>query len=56
MMQKSLKDCSDEELILLFLKALQDIRGSDSQYGEIKVTVSGGKVKFITVEMPITSI
>lgn len=56
MNQKSLKDCSDEELILLFLKALQDIRRSDSQYGEIKVTVSGGKVKFITVEKPITSI
>jgi len=52
MMQKSLKDCSDEELILLFLKALQDIRHSDSQYGEIKITVSGGKVKFLTVEKP----
>ena len=55
MMQKSLKDCSDEELILLFLKALHDIRNSDSQYGEIKVTVSGGKVKFITIEKPITA-
>ena len=52
MMQKSLKECSDEELILLFLKALQDIRHSDSQYGEIKITVSGGKVKFLTVEKP----
>lgn len=55
MMQKSLKECTDEELVVLFLKALQDIRHSDSQYGEIKITISGGKVKFITVEMPITS-
>lgn len=50
---KSLKDCTDEEIIEKFLKALDDIRKSDNQYGEIHVTVSGGRVKFLTVEKPI---
>ena len=50
---KSLKDCTDEEIIEKFLKALDDIRKSDNQYGKIHVTVSGGRVKFLTVEKPI---
>ena len=52
-MTKSLKDCTDEEIIILFLKALYEIRHSENQYGEIRTTVSGGKVKFMTIEKPV---
>lgn len=52
-MIKSLKDCTDEEIIALFLLGLKEIRETPTQYGEIKVTVSGGKVKFLTVEKPL---
>ena len=50
---KSLKNCSDEEIVALFLQGLDEIRNTESQYGEIHVVVSGGKVKFLTVEKPI---
>ena len=50
---KSLKDCSDEEILALILRALGEIRETETQYGEIRVTVSGGKVKFLTVEKPL---
>ena len=52
--QKSLKDCTDEELALLFLKALKEIRATESQYGEIKMIVSGGRGKFLTIEIPMS--
>ena len=51
---KSLRECTDEEIIALFLKALQDIRRSADQYGIIRTEVSGGKVKFLTVEKPLS--
>ena len=50
---KSLKECTDEEIVVLFLKALQEIRKTPDQYGIIHTEVSGGKVKFLTVEKPI---
>lgn len=50
---KSLKDCTDEEIHVLIEKALEDIRESANQYGVITITVSGGKVKFLTVEKPV---
>ena len=50
---KSLKECSDEEIVILFQKALQEIRRSPDQYGIIRTEVSGGKVKFLTVEKPV---
>lgn len=53
-MNRALRDCSDEEILALVLRALEEIRETDSQYGEIKITVSGGKVKFLTVEKPIS--
>ena len=53
MNQKSLKDCTDEEIHAMIDKALKDIRKSANQYGVITLTVSGGKVKFLTVEKPV---
>ena len=50
---KSLKDCTDDEIVSYFRKALGEIRETSSQYGVIKVEVSGGKVKFLTVEKPL---
>ena len=50
---KSLKDCTDEEILILFQKALQEIRKTADQYGVIHAEVSGGKVKFLTVETPV---
>ena len=49
---KSLKEYSDDEIVLLFRKALQEIRKTDYGYGIIRTEVSGGKVKFMTVEKP----
>ena len=51
--RKSLKDCTDEEIHVKIDKALDDIRKSPNQYGVITITVSGGKVKFLTVELPV---
>ena len=53
---KSLKDYTDEEIVSLFLQALWEIRQSDNQYGVIKAEVSGGRVKFLTVEKPMTKL
>ena len=50
---KSLKDCTDEEILQIVKLALDEIRESPNQYGVITVTVSGGKVKFLTVEKPV---
>ena len=47
---KSLKECTDEEIATIIIKALQEIRRSGDQYGIIRMEVSGGKVKFLTVE------
>ena len=49
---KSLKDCSDDEILEIVKSALHKIRGTPDKYGVIKIEMSGGKVKFITVEMP----
>lgn len=51
MENKSLKNYTDEEIILLFRRALEQARAA--QYAEIRTTVSGGKVKFMTVEVPV---
>lgn len=54
MKQVSLKDCTDEEIHALIDKALEEIRQQSlNQYGVISITVSGGKVKFLTVEKPV---
>ena len=50
---KSLKECSDDELVALFRQALLEIRKSADQYGIIRLEVSGGKGKFLTVEKPL---
>ena len=53
-MSKPLKEYSDDDICMLVRKALEDIRKeSPNQYGEIRITVSGGKVKFLTVEKPM---
>ena len=49
---ESLKNKSDEEIVILFWQALQYIRTTQTHYGEIKVIISGGKVKFLTIEKP----
>lgn len=49
---RSLKDCTDDEIVAYFRQALEQIRSTAQQYGIIKVEVSGGKVKFLTVEKP----
>lgn len=49
---KSLKDCSDDEVLEIVQKAIHRIRGTPDKYGVIKIEMSGGKVKFITVETP----
>lgn len=49
----SLKHMTDIEIVRLFLVALDRIRATANGYGEIRITVSGGKVKFMTVEIPV---
>ena len=49
---KSLKDCSDDEIVEIVQKAIHRIRGTPDKYGVIKIEMAGGKVKFITVETP----
>ena len=56
MSQKSLRECSDAEIHHKIDGIFEDIRKSPDQYGIVKIEVSGGKVKFITVEKPITAI
>ena len=56
MSQKSLKECTDTEIHHKIDNILDDIRNSPDQYGVVRIEVSGGKVKFITVEKPITAI
>lgn len=56
MSQKSLRDCTDAEIHHKIDRILDDIRKSPDQYGIVKIEVSGGKVKFITIEKPITAI
>lgn len=56
MNQKSLRECSDAEIHHKIDNILDDIRKSPDQYGVVKIEVSGGRVKFITVEKPITAI
>ena len=56
MSQKSLKECTDTEIHHKIDNILDDIRKSPDQYGIVRIEVSGGRVKFITVEKPITAI
>lgn len=56
MNQKSLRECTDVEIHHKIDKLLDDIRKSPDQYGIVKIEISGGKVKFITVEKPISAI
>ena len=53
MNQKSLKDCTDEEIHAYIDKALMEIRKAPNQCGDIIITLSGGKVKFIDVKKPL---
>lgn len=53
MEQKSLKNCTDEEIHERFQRALDQARAPDVQYAEIRTVISGGKVKFMTVEKPV---
>ncbi len=50
---KSLKDCSVSEIHYRIDKAIEEIRIMPEQYGIIRIEISGGKVKFITVEKPV---
>ena len=50
--RKSLKDCSDDEIVAYFRQALEEIRKTDSGFGIIRTEVSGGRVKFLTIERP----
>lgn len=52
-MQKSLKDCTDEEIKDKVQQGIEEIRKTDSQYGILHLTVQGGKAKFLTVEKPL---
>lgn len=51
MVSESLKKCTDEEIIEKFRRCLARIRSTEYQYGIIRFEVSGGKVKFMTVEI-----
>lgn len=52
-MTNPLREYSDDEICDLVRQALENIREeSPNQYGVIRITVSGGKVKFLTVEKP----
>ena len=51
---KSLKDCTDEEIHERFQRALDEARRPEVQYAEIRTIISGGKVKFMTMEKPVT--
>ena len=51
--QKSLKDCSDEEIHWMIDRAFEEIRKSPNGYGDIIITISGGKVKYIDVRKPL---
>lgn len=53
MEMKSLKDCTDEEIHSMLDIAFAEIRQSPNQYGEIKITISGGRVKFFSIEKPL---
>lgn len=47
---KSLKDCSDDEILEIVKSALHKIRGMPNKYGIVRIEMAGGKVKFVTVE------
>ena len=53
MENKSLKDCTDEEIHKYIDKAIQEIRESPNQCGEIILTLSYGKTKYIDVRKPV---
>ena len=53
MNQKSLKDCTDEEIKEKVQQGLDEIRKTPSQYGILHLEVSGGKAKYLTLEKPI---
>lgn len=53
---KSLKDCTDDEVLEVVKKAFHRIRGTPNKYGIVKIEISGGKVKFITVETSVISV
>lgn len=55
MNQKSLKECSDAEIHHKIDSVIEEIRKSPDQYGVVKIEISGGKVKFITIEKPISA-
>lgn len=53
---KSLKNCTDAEIHHKIDSIFADIRKTPDQYGVVRIEISGGKVKYITVEKPITAI
>lgn len=53
---KSLKNCTDAEIHQKIDSIFADIRKTPDQYGVVRIEISGGKIKFITVEKPISSI
>lgn len=41
---------TDEEAVRLMLKSLEEVRETSRKWGRIVIEVSGGKIKFVTVE------
>lgn len=50
---QSLKNCTDTEIHELIDLALKEIRMSSKQCGDIIITLSDGKVKYIDVKKPL---
>lgn len=43
---------TDEEAVRRVLSALAEIRGMETGYGEVRLIISGGEVKFVNVTKP----
>ncbi len=54
MTYQAFKNYTDQEIAEIILSAIRGIRESVNQYGEIIITISGGRVKHIDVRKPLT--
>ncbi len=50
---RTLKNYTEEEIIVIIRKALEEIKETDDGYGVIRIEISGWRVKFINVEKSV---
>lgn len=43
---------TDEEAVRRVLSAMAEIRATATEYGEVRLIISGGEVKFVNVTKP----